>query len=1139
MKPTNHLLAAALITALILACFAAPAAAFSGAGSGTEADPYIVTTPAQLQEINNDLDAYYQLGNDIDLTSFTTPIGSSSSPFKGTLDGNGYSMYNINTPLFYHDTASFINLELYDISISVSLSSYFGNAFGVFGYGANSVEISNIYVHDFSITATNNGGGACMLSAIGSRQTTHIHDCIVASGDLSLYKKASYSYTYAAPIGNSALNAENCYSYDVSVVVNKPSGSEGDITVSGGFSIREISNTIQNYANIVSLSTPLTCGSNSYSKSYSNRVCSWVGNHNSKTTFSNLWGLSPTVINGASITSGTSTDGNGQSVTATEAETESWWKTNLAQWDWDNIWYWDESANLPMLQVFRALVAPTITAISATPATGGQLTEYTLSATATTEAAGGITGYQWSYSTNSGTTWQAITGATSATYVWTPGTSISGAVLIKCYITGADGGTVDSYEAGYTSIQITVIPPPEIDSVSVSRPLQKVNTPTTLTATFGDIQTGNTYQWYYSTNGGTTWQAITGATQPTAEYTPTTTGLHNIKIIVTTQYGDTTETATSITVLPTYTPTPITNTSVDISIDSTAKYQGMQQFTLSSELKALNYYTPNIAHLAHDNAIYYLDSAEREVIPVSTTTGGTISAAYVGQNTGIITDTAGNTAFYSYQTNDWQYVEQSNAQIIASTSSYAATVSSGTLRIYNLNGNLVASTATTAANLAGNDATNVFVSYSGSTLTYYWVNGNSISSASQTLTHSITELHQISGTNNFIISTTANTIIVEITDAGVYSLVATSETDTPLIHTQSTSINIFIGVAAPNEIFIVGADGETDGTYVTGSTLSDASIAKATGLYAIAGGADYQAYILSKSDSSVWQLQQVVSFGGAIDYSQISTTGTHAAVATGLKLYLLESKDTSSSVYYLQGVVIGSTGKPYAEKTITINGDSIRTDTKGMFLYPVQPGNLVTITAGDTTVEYTPSSAALQQIAIRIKAGLLSTDVTYSADYSAESQAIIMAYDDAAGKTTAVNWKVYETANNTLVATYTGNTASYAIEAGDVYNNYYVQLSADRGGATVTNTWSITPAGGQPIDLYGLDEDGRNIIFGFLLLLLAGLFGVMHSRSGAIIVALGACVMRYLELITIPWILITIAAVLAIVAAIAHGGQNR
>ena len=79
--------------------------------------------------------------------------------------------------------------------------------------------------------------------------------------------------------------------------------------------------------------------------------------------------------------------------------------------------------------------------------------------------------------------------------------------------------------------------------------------------------------------------------------------------------------------------------------------------------------------------------------------------------------------------------------------------------------------------------------------------------------------------------------------------------------------------------------------------------------------------------------------------------------------------------------------------------------------------------------------------------------------------------------------------------------------------------------------------GGYPVDLYGLDDNGKNIIFGFLLLIIAGLFGVLHSRSGAVLVAFAACIMRYLELITIPWIVILIAAVIAIIAAIAGGNR--
>ena len=42
---------------------------FSGAGSGISADPYVITTVVQLQEMENELAAYYVLGNDIDSNS--------------------------------------------------------------------------------------------------------------------------------------------------------------------------------------------------------------------------------------------------------------------------------------------------------------------------------------------------------------------------------------------------------------------------------------------------------------------------------------------------------------------------------------------------------------------------------------------------------------------------------------------------------------------------------------------------------------------------------------------------------------------------------------------------------------------------------------------------------------------------------------------------------------------------------------------------------------------------------------------------------------------------------------------------------------------------------------------------------------
>ena len=74
-------------------------------GSGTEADPYQVSTPAQLNAVRNYPDACFIMTNDIDMTQATSeggaywndgagwvPIGTSSKPFAGVFDGGGYAV---------------------------------------------------------------------------------------------------------------------------------------------------------------------------------------------------------------------------------------------------------------------------------------------------------------------------------------------------------------------------------------------------------------------------------------------------------------------------------------------------------------------------------------------------------------------------------------------------------------------------------------------------------------------------------------------------------------------------------------------------------------------------------------------------------------------------------------------------------------------------------------------------------------------------------------------------------------------------------------------------------------------------------------------------------------------------------------
>lgn len=70
--------------------------AFSGSGSGTSGSPYLIGSCSQLQEITNALSSSYRLTQNIDCAGFSfTAIGSTGSPFTGTLDGQDHSISSL------------------------------------------------------------------------------------------------------------------------------------------------------------------------------------------------------------------------------------------------------------------------------------------------------------------------------------------------------------------------------------------------------------------------------------------------------------------------------------------------------------------------------------------------------------------------------------------------------------------------------------------------------------------------------------------------------------------------------------------------------------------------------------------------------------------------------------------------------------------------------------------------------------------------------------------------------------------------------------------------------------------------------------------------------------------------------------
>ena len=78
-------------------------------GDGSVENPYVITTPAQLNLVRKGLSKHYVLGADIVFTeqdfaeggafynsgNFWSPIGTSSTPFSGSFSGNGFAIFGL------------------------------------------------------------------------------------------------------------------------------------------------------------------------------------------------------------------------------------------------------------------------------------------------------------------------------------------------------------------------------------------------------------------------------------------------------------------------------------------------------------------------------------------------------------------------------------------------------------------------------------------------------------------------------------------------------------------------------------------------------------------------------------------------------------------------------------------------------------------------------------------------------------------------------------------------------------------------------------------------------------------------------------------------------------------------------------
>jgi hypothetical protein len=157
---------------------------FSGSGSGTPEDPYVITNVKQLWEIRYNLKAYYVLGNDIDASETRywkdgegfEPIGDYNNRFTGSFDGRGYKIYN----LYINTTRNYV---------------------GLFGYVGKEGIIKNVGLENVKISST----GDVVGGLIGDNEGTVSNSYSTGSVKGVNYVGGLIGYNYYGTVSN-------CYS---------------------------------------------------------------------------------------------------------------------------------------------------------------------------------------------------------------------------------------------------------------------------------------------------------------------------------------------------------------------------------------------------------------------------------------------------------------------------------------------------------------------------------------------------------------------------------------------------------------------------------------------------------------------------------------------------------------------------------------------------------------------------------------------------------------------------------------------------------------------------------------------------------------------------------------------------------------
>ncbi|MFD2330887.1 InlB B-repeat-containing protein [Cohnella sp. GCM10020058] len=160
-------------------------------GTGTESDPYRISTSEELDTVRNYLnpDLYFKLTADIDLSSYGqswVPIGGSGQPFHGHMDGNGHKItgLTVNRPdtnyaglfgyIYYEASITNVILD----NVNVTGRQYVGGLIG-YNYGT----VSNSYVSGSVTGKSTYAGGLIGYNYYGTVSSSFSTASVTGAGN--------------------------------------------------------------------------------------------------------------------------------------------------------------------------------------------------------------------------------------------------------------------------------------------------------------------------------------------------------------------------------------------------------------------------------------------------------------------------------------------------------------------------------------------------------------------------------------------------------------------------------------------------------------------------------------------------------------------------------------------------------------------------------------------------------------------------------------------------------------------------------------------------------------------------------------------------------------------------------------------